>query len=166
MTTYRFNFSKNFQEKILKFAKIHEGDELIDFNDYFSKWCKENNNFIENELKNLKERGYQGNIIDKVFKSIRYYFKNKTIGNVESKKRKKYTVKNSEFLNTIKEHINSIRIVMKPSEAYNQYAELYKDEIKKMKSILIENEYDEKESIKKIKKIYKNKYFIYQKSKK
>ena len=166
MTTYRFNFSKNFQEKIIKFAKVHGEDELSDFNEYFIDWCKENSNIIENELKNLKEKGYQGNVIDKIFKSARYYFKNKNLEKTVAKKRKKYTGKNNDFLNSIKEHIMCIRINMKPSDAFNQYAELYKDEIEKMKNIYMRNEYDEKESIKKIKKIYKNKYFVHQKSKK
>ena len=71
-----------------------------------------------------------------------------------------------EFIKSVNDHITSLRICMKPSEAYKNYVNLNEYSVKKMKSILMENEYNEKEAIQKIKKIYKNKYFVHQKANK
>ena len=61
----------------------------------------------------------------------------------------------------VKDHIKSIiKQKLKPVIAYNDFSEKYNDEIEIMINKLVNiHSYEEKEASKKIKKIYKNKYF-------
>ena len=105
--------------------------------------------------------GYNGDFSNKMFKSARYYLKNKKGDKKVAKQRKKYTVKNDMLLCAIKEHIANLNNVMQPKLAYKDFMENNIDIIERVKNNLILNEdYDEKSALNKIKKIYKNKYFI------
>ena len=162
METFRFNFSDGFKERLVIFSNKHKDDNLETFKDNYEIWCEENKSIIDDERVTLERYGFVGNIEDKMFKSIRYYFM-KRIGSNKSKpkKRQKYICKDIEFLNCVKEHIDSVvKQKLKPSVAYENFSEKYIPELDRMKDKLINvYSYEEKDALKKIKKIYKNKYF-------
>jgi hypothetical protein len=163
MAIYRYNFTDEFKQSIKYFSTKHKDDSFVDFKIYFERWCDEYKTQIEDEYKILLRNGYEGDVMDKIFKSARYYFVKKSNSKKpEKKERKKYTCKNSKFLKLVKDHINNIKEDhMKPSEAYNNFAEKHGVIIEDfVKSLISDDTYDKKAAKAKVKKIYKNKYFV------
>lgn len=162
METYRFNFSDEFKQSLMEFATKHSDDDLETFKYNFEQWQQNNKRNIDNEEIILKRFGFVGNMEMKMFKSIRYYFMKRCNEKTKKpKERQKYICKDKEFLNFIKNHIQEImKQKLKPSVAYKNFNEKYSHEITRMKNMLVNiYDYEEKDAIKKIKKIYKNKYF-------
>ena len=79
---YRYKFSKDFQSLLMTFADKHRFDDPDLFKESWDEWVIENNNEIEKESRLLVQMGCQKNIYDKMYRSVRYYFKNKPIQNV------------------------------------------------------------------------------------
>ena len=99
MAIYRYNFTEEFKQSIKSFSKKHKDDDFIDFKEYFDAWCGENKFSIETEYNILLRNGYDGDIMDKIFKSARYYFVKKSNSRKSNKtERKKYTCKDTKFL--------------------------------------------------------------------
>lgn len=168
MAIFRFNFTTDFQEKIEYFTNIYKDADLSDFKRYFKEWCADNKNLIENEYIHLVRLGFKGNIIDKIYRSSRYYFMKKTTKKPterdKTKTKKKYIARDDLFLNKVKKHIESIKernLNWKPSVAYNNFKLKYSKDINKITMNLINNHgYKSKDAEFKIKKIYKNKYSL------
>lgn len=159
---YRFNFSDEFKQSLVKFAAKHSEDDLETFKDNFELWQINNKYDIDNEKILLNRFGFTGNMEMKMFKSIRYYFMKRCNEKTKKpKERQRYICKDNGFLESIKNHIQGImKQKLKPSVAYNKFSETCNDEITRMKNMLVNvHDYEEKDAMKKIKKIYKNKYF-------
>ncbi len=158
--TYRFNFSNKIMDVLLPFVNINKYSDTQSFNEKWDIWLKQNDNIIQNENKLLISKGYQGDIYIKLYKSAKYYYKNKK--NKSVKKRKKYISIDHQILNLIDEHITSIRIDLKPHDCYLHFIELHKNDISKeynrLINILNKNDFDDK-----IKKTYKNRFYILKK---
>ena len=69
---YRFKFTEEFMEDLYKFSKIHQYDDRKDFKEAWKVWTKENENIINDEMRRLLNLGYEGDVLDKMFKSARY----------------------------------------------------------------------------------------------
>jgi hypothetical protein len=107
--------------------------------------------------------GYSGNIMNKVFLSVRYYFVKQSNSRKSNKtERKKYTHKDADFLKLVKDHICKIKDEkMKPSDAYNNFVSGHENSIKELiKNLKSKDECDERSAKANVKKIYKNKYFV------
>ena len=92
LKTFRFIYSNYFSKELEYFSKIHEFDERKAFKNAWTSWIKETDidEQIEQEIKNTINQGYMGDrddIMDKMFKSARYYYR---------KKQKKETKKENE----------------------------------------------------------------------
>ena len=102
-----------------------------------------------------------------MYKSARYYFKNKYYSKRETKekKRRKYIAQDRDFLYIIDEHVETaIENNIKPSNAFERFITSYEKEYNAEKQRL--TEFLSEDNIKqKIKKTYKNRYFISQKTK-
>ena len=162
METYRFNFSGAFKQSLIEFSNKHKDDDLESFKDNFDIWCQTNAMMIEDEKISLQRFGFNGNMESKMFKSIRYYFmKRANEKKSKPKERQKYICKDNAFLSSVKDHIQIVvKQKLKPSMAYDDFSEKCKTEVDRMKEKLVnEHSYEEKDALKKIKKIYKNKYF-------
>jgi len=166
--TYRYKFSGDFLEHLKEFSRIHRFDDSVTFKDNWEIWCKENKKIIETEINILKEKGYEGNILVKMYKSARYYFKIKSNIKTKPNKRRNYIGLDIEFRDLMDEHIENKcgRQEMKPSNGFINFmdSEEYKEEIEietlRLKSFNLGNDV----ILNKIKKTYKNRYFIYQKN--
>lgn len=75
---YRYKFTNEFMNELFKFSKIYQYDHRKDFKEAWDKWMDENDDIIDEEVRRLKTLGYEGDIIDKMFKSARYYFRKKS----------------------------------------------------------------------------------------
>ena len=164
--TYRYKFSDGFLENLKEFTRIHKFDDAKIFKENFDEWKDDNKDIIEREKMYMKNMGYDGDVITKMYKSARYYFKNKSSEKVKPKKRRQYigidiTLKDKmdEFINN---KINGVEETPKPSAAYTEFIEndSYKILLKSEKTRLITFGLDEDGVNKKFKKTFKNRYFL------
>ena len=114
---YRYKFSSQITNELNSFVSINKYCIPQDFKDNWDKWIKKKSDLINLEKDRLKKIGYDGNIINKMYHSARYYLKNKAQrDNTDQIKRKKYV----RLSNTIKEymdiHIERIIDTTKPSD--------------------------------------------------
>ena len=70
---YRYKFTNYFTEELFKFSKIHQYDHRKDFKDAWENWMSENSDTVEEEVRRLINLGYDGDIIDKMYKSLDIY---------------------------------------------------------------------------------------------
>ena len=92
-------------EELYEFSKIQQYDERKDFKEAWKIWIEENEDIINQETLRLDNLGYKGNVIDKMFKSARYYFRNKSTDKKEPKQRRQYISVTRELLNAMDNHI-------------------------------------------------------------
>lgn len=176
---YRFKFSPEFTEQIEYFAKVHEHDGVKDFREAWTQWKDTHQEILMSEINRLVESGFTGDIEKKMFRSVRYYYRNKsTVSSASAsasasatKKstsgKRMYMVISKELLSKMDEYIrenthSDFSTSTKPAVLYSRFLEkedvsqLFKSELERMKTDyslevdIIEN---------RIKKAFKNKYF-------
>jgi hypothetical protein len=160
---FRYKFDPNFTEELYKFSKIHQYDHRKDFKNAWETWVEENDTIIKEEIERLNNLNYEGNILDKMFKSARYYFRKKSTEKKDPKERKSYISVQKELLTFMDEHIKrSIQNEnYKPSEGFDTFCKENVDLLKEEVNILCKNGFTNSDEIKKkIKKTYKNRYFL------
>ena len=74
---YRFKFSKQLYDILIPFVNNNKYSDTNSFNDNWNTWLIQYKNIIDNENKLLLSNGYQGDINIKLYKSAKYYYKNK-----------------------------------------------------------------------------------------
>lgn len=160
---YRFKFTEDFIDELYKFSKIHQYDERKDFKEAWKLWTEENDDIINNETKRLIDLGYDGNVLDKMFKSARYYFRKKNPVKKEPKQRRQYITVNHELLKLMDEHIleNIFNTDYQPKTGFIMFCKSNKDILKESVLKIFEQGVKDTELIEdKIKKTYKNRYFM------
>jgi hypothetical protein len=166
---FRYKFTDEFNNELYKFSKIHQYDDRKTFKDAWNIWKDENEELINEEVRRLTLLDYDGDIMDKMFKSARYYFRKKSTEKKEPRERCKYIGMQKDLLDAMDNHIkeNIKNDEYKPSNGFIQFCkenvELLKEEI----IILCKNSIVDPIIIRdKMKKTYKNRYFIIIKNKK
>jgi hypothetical protein len=160
---YRYKFEQSIISEIYNFAKIHELDERYEFKEAWNNWVFKNNTIISQETQRLIDLGYEGDVVDKMFKSARYYFRKKNPIKKEPVKRRNYIGLQKELLESMDKHIinNAKNEDYKPSNGFDNFCkenlDLLKIEVNKLISYNIT---DATEIKNKIKKTYKNRYFM------
>ena len=160
---YRYKFTKEFTDELFKFSKIHQYDHRKDFKDAWTTWLEENDDIVSSEFKRLKSLGYEGDILDKMFKSARYYFRKKSVEKKSPTERRVYISCQKKLLDAMDKHIkkNSSFLDIKPSEGFDDFCKEHIDLLKEEVAILCKAGITESSEIKsKIKKTYKNRYFM------
>jgi hypothetical protein len=168
---FRYKFNNIFIALIEAYANTHRYDDTVMFYDSWQEWVKDNEDVIEREQMRLKLLGYDGDFNAKMYKSARYYFKNKSLEKKPAIKRRRYINLDKKILREMEAHINTVAFVedFKPAHAYNNfisdsnYCEKIKEEIKRLKEDGEDNNLTDVYFENKIKKTYKNRYFIAQK---
>jgi hypothetical protein len=161
---YRYKFSPEFTDELYKFSKIHQYEHRHDFKESWAKWREENLILINEESRRLINLGYDRDIMDKMFKSARYYFRKKSTEKKEPAKRRTYISTQKELIEAMDEHINKniYSENFKPSEGFDDFCKNQKELIKQEVIKLIKEGITDKDELKiKIKKTYKNRYFIF-----
>jgi hypothetical protein len=177
LKTYHFNPSATLVEQLTYFASVHRFDERKVFKESWKKWIDEQEiaPLIQEEIQRLTSAGYTGDALQKIFKSVRYYYKKKpsTVDNdgneikKEHKQRKTYEGFDSKTLETmdtfiayqIKSHIvnvvqdkdgNAVPVCqISPANAFTHYCETNKLELDTI----------DKAELAKYKKTFKNRFF-------
>lgn len=162
ITIYRYKFTDEFMGELYKFSKIHQYDHRKDFKESWKTWVDENLVVVRQEVERLSQLGYKGDVIDKMFTSARYYFRKKGTEKKEPKQRCSYIGVQKELLEAMDIHINTSKNKeFKPSDGFEEFCkenlDLLREEIKRLIDCNIKNVDEIK---KKIKKTYKNRYFV------
>lgn len=183
--TFRFEFTEYIMDAIKQFAIVHQYDERKMYKEQWSNWYNENKEDMEREIERMNEIGYVGDVKDKMFKAGRYYFRKKNIKNQDKeeqrecevfnninnintknteKKRRNYITMLESTLVAMDEHIKKSLATdaqFKPSDGYSEFCEknvlVLRTEIQRM---VVENIIDKKDIAEKIKKTYKNRYYM------
>jgi len=170
------------------FTQVHRYDERKAFKEAWKKWTESEEiaQMIASETARLINEGFQGDVEDKMFKAVRYYFRKKPAIDFspnekkEQIPRKKYvgftgkilTAMDSHILAKIKENMQStpadddqkpdkkyFKSNVSPDKAFNDFYSTNAEIILVETELLHDEENMEEEAINtKIKKTYKNRY--------
>ena len=160
---FRFKFTEEFMEELYKFAKIHQYDHRKDFKEAWNIWLEENEDIVQEEADRMHYLRYDGDVLDKMFKSARYYFRKKSPVKAEPKTRRQYISVNHELLDAMDAHIRStIRSDgFQPKNGFVSFC-LSNDQL--VKAVIVgiykSGNPDLKMIQQKLKKTYKNRYFM------
>jgi hypothetical protein len=187
---YRFKLSEEVMNAITTFAKTHQYDERILYKESWNIWFQENKNMMEDEINRMTRLGYKGDIKDKMFKAGRYYFRKKNITkkdntkddkrhdatndakdeedeedaeDAEDLKKRNYISTDGELLKDMDEHIKKslLNKNFTPAIGYSDFCENNIDILQReIRRMFIENKMSPPDIVIKIKKTYKNRYFI------
>jgi len=162
---YRYKFSDEFIEELYKFSKIHQYDHRKDFKEAWEVWIDDNSQLIFKESTRLTELGYNGDILQKMFTSARYYFRKKGTEKKEPRMRCSYIGMQKDLLNAMDNHIrlsmNTNERVFKPSTGFTEFCKEHVELLQQEIEMLIKFDVVSSDEIKKkIKKTYKNRYFM------
>ena len=64
--TYRYNLHSDVINLIKGFVNKHKYDDRESYKEAWLKWCKNNDQIIENEIKRLRSIHYNGDVVDKM----------------------------------------------------------------------------------------------------
>ena len=181
---YRFKFSVMLTDQLLYFSKLHQFDDRNTFKLSWTNWIQNEEiaSLLTSEIEKLTILGLKGDILDKIYKSARYYYRNKQITNISDEDqpikqvRKKYVGFSKNILKVMDEHIksqiqyylelngesnHSYNINIQPAYAFNEFCIHQTEDIKNELIYLQEKEVEIKNHIYvKFKKTYKNRFFI------
>jgi hypothetical protein len=157
MKTYRYEFSEDFCKMLSDFAKIHQYDDRKVFKEAWSIWAEENTDQVEQECRAIYSNGYEGDALDKMFKSARYYFRKKSVQKKDPVPRKSYEKADPKLLKEIDAHIKE-NLDMKPHDSYTAFRKKMCDANEEGEGDLSATEEE------KLKKTFKNRYSTAKKS--
>jgi hypothetical protein len=165
-SVYRYKLEPHIVESVTRFAKVHQYDTLADYKEAWKVWCDEESGMIERETRRLYNLGYDGDVMDKLYKAGRYYFRTKNLHEDKKPQQRQYYVSmDTAILDAMDDHIRSYYDDddFSPAEGYNWFVNQYKIMLMgEIKRIL-----DEKPDLQanyissKIKKTYKNRYYLF-----
>jgi Tfp pilus assembly protein PilE len=178
LQTHRFLFSDEVSEILFDFAKLHQYDERKTYKEAWETLLKDEDiaTILTNEANKIQENGYDGDVLDKMFKSTRYYYRNKLMkqsktNDIIKPPRKDYESMPNTILEDVDRHIKqeialqmspisqgtnqdtNITLISRaaPGKSFEKYYAEYKTQ-----SITNDDEPIEKE---KLKKTYKNRFY-------
>jgi hypothetical protein len=167
MEIYRFNFTKEFMDKLHNFSKIHQYDDRKSFKEAWTIWVEENDESVCEEIRRLINLGFNehADIKDKMFKSARYYFRKKSTEKKEPRERSGYSYLQKKMLEMMDTHIVE-NVGTNPARLFIDFCENNTDIIKEEIVYLMNSgvQVDSETLKNKVKKTYKNRYFIYKMS--
>ena len=73
-TVFRFKFHPDINAMLQRFASVHHGDDLEEFKDSWETLLARYRTAIDIEIQRLQEIGFTGDVENKMFVSIRYYY--------------------------------------------------------------------------------------------
>jgi len=189
LKTHRYEFSEPAMMQLNYFTQVHRYDERKAFKEAWKKWIETDDiaQMIASETTKLMSEGFQGDVEDKMFKAVRYYFRKKPAtddlspNKKEQNPRKKYvgftgkilTAMDTHILAKIKENLQTgseatdlekpdkkhFKSNVSPDKAFNDFYNTNTEIIQEETELLQDEETMDDEAIElKIKKTYKNRY--------
>jgi len=161
LQTFHHNFSDQIAERFTYFATLHRYDDRKTFKEAWQKWILEEDVAadIQTEIQSLETNHYTGDILDKMFKSVRYYYRKKPIVPKLPSTRKTYVALPVSILESMDKHIietmlqhtnpETTECSISPAKAFELYMQPHNQEQQQTQI-----------DIPKYKKTYKNRFFI------
>ena len=160
MEIYRYKFSSAYLANVQAFINVHRFDESDVFKAAWSTWVLRNNEMVQRETRRLTTLGYKGDMSDKMYKSARYYFKNKSTIKAKPKARRGYIRLDKSTLDIMDNYISdTAEVYAKPSESFQAFLEAHTELVCNIKTSFIDKGVKEDYIDLKIKKTYKNRCF-------
>ena len=173
---FRFNLSDEMVDALLDFSKMHQFDVRRAYADAWNEWknAPHISKMLADEIERLQNLDYRGSaesIENKIFKSGRYYFRNKSFVKAPPKPRGKYISVSKELICAMDEHIarginnngnNDGQTPSPPADLFNEFCKKCVDILKIEIDRLIDLEHFSEDPaliISKIKKTFKNRVF-------
>jgi hypothetical protein len=163
VTIFRFKFTEEFMEELHSFSKIHQYDDRKDFKEAWEIWTEAYSDLIESEEQRLQRLGYEGDTLDKMFKSARYYFRKKSPIKTEPKQRRPYINVTHDILAAMDQHITATigSENYQPKNGFVSFCIENETVLKQTISKIFEQGIRDAPTIQeKLKKTYKNRYFL------
>ena len=179
LQTNRYKFAKEITDMLSDFAKIHQYDGSKDYKEAWNNWIKEEEvgNKLEDERSRLIKMGMTDDVMSRLYKSSRYYYRNKPNNmNMVPKERKKYVGFPAEVLRKmdaqiIREINGSIdmsendKIISRfmPANSFELYLKENPESINDLLTVTGENAEERRNEItmvtNRLKKTYKNRFY-------
>lgn len=168
---FRFNLGDEMVDALLHFSKMHQHDDRHSYADAWKEWKSDPriSKIIADEVTRLQSLNFKGSIEsieNKIFKSGRYYFRNKSFIKVPPKPRGKYVSVSKELLHAMNEYIvrqtQTQTSPPAPAEMFNEFCKTYLDILKiEIHRFVSLDEFSENPTLilSKIKKTFKNRVF-------
>ena len=174
----RFEFASVLIESVSAFANVHRYDDRKTYKEAWMAWMAHDEiaALLKAEVARLSALGYKGDVADKLFKSGRYYFRGKVVTkptNDDTNQTdnngvtRKYVLLNRQLLDAMDDHIAcGLRQIdaYTPAHGFAEFCKLnvepYRSEVTRLSEIMTTGEAVSD----KLKKTYKNRYFIMTKS--
>jgi hypothetical protein len=163
VTIFRFKFTEEFMEELYSFSKIHQYDGRKDFKEAWEIWTEAYSEIVESETERLHHLGYEGDALDKMFKSARYYFRKKSPIKPEPKQRRPYINVTHDILAAMDQHIAASigSDEYQPKNGFISFCINNEAVLKQTISKIFEQGIRDAVTIQeKLKKTYKNRYFL------
>ena len=189
---FRYKLDDTIMALIAQFAKIHQLEDRHDYKEAWAIWLIDNQDMVDREVERLAQLNYNGDIIDKMFKAGRYYFREKAptkktqkasatataaqasaaqasaaqataVPQPAKKITRDYIVMDPVLIQAMDAHLK-LKMkaqTFKPAAAYLDFCTEHPEILQKETLRLLQNITKEKLNAK-IKKTYKNRYFILQ----
>ena len=161
---YRYKFNDNIICKLTEFAKIHRHDDRHVYREAWNTWWDANADILDTEVRRLQDLGYGGCVQDKMYKAGRYYFREKDDSTKrKAQERRNYIAMSPDILGAMDEHLGAVMYGddFTPALGYNwfcaSYIPLLRLEILRLNT---SEALDAEDLIAKMKKTYKNRYFL------
>jgi hypothetical protein len=156
---YRYKFHDDFITEISKFSKIHQYDDRHTFKEAWNVWVEEHKEMVDAEVSRHVLLNYTGDVLDKMFKSARYYFRKK-VENVNVKPRKPYSGVQPYVIQMMDIHISDSGCWIKPSKGFSDFMSNNGELVAREVEYWVSQGLEKDEVEQKIKKAFKNRCFI------
>jgi len=177
LQTTRFLFSDTITELLGEFSNKHKYDDRKDYKEAWTNWIldPEVKPILDQEIERIQLLGFEGDVLNKMFKSVRYYYRKKHSkdidkSEIEEKSPRTYDTFPNNVLASIDYHIKSqiknnifindtiIKCAVKPATCFDNFCKEQKPLIVELLGNNITKD-DVKQLIEKLKKSYKNRYY-------
>lgn len=159
----RYKYSPDMVEQLERFGRLHQHASSNEFKEAWGAWKETNRDSVEAETKRLVNLGCENtNMEEKMFRSARYYFRKKGTEKKEPAQRKKYVGIPRTALASMDNHIvtSIANAWYTPAAGFEHFKEHHTDVLAVCKLHLEGASMDPAAIDAKIKKTYKNRYFV------
>lgn len=168
----RFEFADALIAHVSAFSNLHQYDDRKTYKEAWAQWLANNEiaALIRTEIARLSDLGYKGDVLDKLFKSGRYYFRQKTRAEplgvrAATSAPRKYVLLNHALLDAMDDHIErGLRSTdaYTPAGGFADFCNLHADDaVLKAEAASLSDRLSSSQAVHaKLKKTYKNRYFM------
>ena len=126
MRTLRFKLAPNVQDLLAEFARSHVKHSLKDYRSAWACWCSRHQELLDTEVERLRELGYTGDAMDKMYKAGRYYFSHKRASPSPRPRARtrSYVTVTKDTLTRMDQHILAVRSQkdFRPAASFERFA--------------------------------------------